>query len=461
MIKINKIVLNNFRFFRDDKKHNSFELNGENMLLYGENGSGKSSIFKAFEFLAQTDIDREVFLKSQNIFSTQKPFIEFSLDNNREIIIDEDNLDNNYSYLEALEIYKPMLEYKNLLKIHYQTDKSKEEINIYDMLRELFSEYPIDENKILGDIKNPNIYYDKLKDIINSKVLDDINHFLKKFDDTFHIREFFFDMEFTEDGKVEFIVNVKIDFMDNELNIYHHFLNEARLSALAIAIHFAIIRNVSDKLDSSSLKLLILDDLLMSLDMSNRLSLITLLKEYFYDFQIFLFTHDKNFFEILKDKMRWKSYEIYVDSKDLEKPFIKKSLNYFESAKKYFEEYDYPACANYLRKEVERIKKIKEGEETFINSDKKIFKKLKNMILSTDLSDIKNRDKICGKLIGFKDGFEDDRDSGVEIDLRDIKSITDRILNPQSHDDTLRPLYKKELKEAIEIIQTIRDNIKL
>ena len=368
MIKIDKIKLNNFRFFVDDEEHNSFELNGNNMLVYGENGSGKSSLYRAFEFLAQTKIEKENFLKSKNIFGNSKPFIQFDLDNSKSVLIDEEHLENSCDYLRALAIYRPMLEYKNLLKIHYQTDKSRDEINIYDMLRELFMEYPIGKNRVLGDVQNPNKYYDKLKEIINSNVLSDINTFLKQFDDKFHIKEFFFDMEFTEDGKVEFIVNVKIDFMNNALDTYHHFLNEAKLSALAIAIHFAIIRNISDKLEDSSLKLLILDDLLISLDMSNRLSLVRLIKEYFNDFQIFLFTHDKGFFEILKDKMKWKAYEIYVDnSGEFEKPYIKKSLNYFENAKKHFDEYDYPACANYLRKEVERIKELKDKKEASIS----------------------------------------------------------------------------------------------
>lgn len=49
MIKIDKITLNNFKFFIDEEEHNTFELNGQNMLVYGENGSGKSSIYKAFE----------------------------------------------------------------------------------------------------------------------------------------------------------------------------------------------------------------------------------------------------------------------------------------------------------------------------------------------------------------------------------------------------------------------------
>jgi hypothetical protein len=30
--------------------------------------------------------------------------------------------------------------------------------------------------------------------------------------------------------------------------------------------------------------------------------------------QLFLFTHDKGFFEILKEKMSWKNYEVYVDN---------------------------------------------------------------------------------------------------------------------------------------------------
>ncbi len=455
MIKIDKLTLNNFRFFGDDEKYNSFNPQGKNLLIYGENGSGKSSIFRAFEFLAQTKINKNIFLESGNIFNQNNPSLIFELDNQEKIIIDKKHLENSYGYLKALAIYKPMLEYKNLLKIHYQTDKSKDEINIYDMLRELFREYPLDKSRVLGDIKNPDIYFTTLKDILNSNILNDINGFLAKFDNKFHISKFFFDKEFTEDGKVEFIINIKIDFMNNSLNIYHHFLNEARLSALAIAIHFAIIRNVSDKLQNNSLKLLILDDLLMSLDMSNRLSLISILKDYFKDFQIFLFTHDRAFFEILKDKMPWKSYEIFVNSSgEFEEPYIKKSLNYFESAKKYFDEYDYSACANYLRKEIERLKKIKDRVELNSYSENEIFKKLKKMLLQFDLNDESKSGEIRGKLIGFKNGLE--RDNLIEINLKDIRSISDRILNPQSHDDTSKPLYKKELQEAMDIIKNIK-----
>jgi len=51
-IKIENIRFKNYKFFNGD-----FELpiDGENLLLYGENGSGKSSIFKALELLTQKE----------------------------------------------------------------------------------------------------------------------------------------------------------------------------------------------------------------------------------------------------------------------------------------------------------------------------------------------------------------------------------------------------------------------
>ena len=63
--------------------------------------------------------------------------------------------------------------------------------------------------------------------------------------------------------------------------------------------------------------------------------------------------------------------------------------------------------------------------------------------------------RIRGKLIGVKRNLENAREPSVEINLKDINSLLKRILHPQSHDDTSKPLYKKELQEAIEIIREI------
>ena len=42
MNRIQSLKINNFKFFRDE---NPIEFNDNNLLLYGENGSGKSSIY--------------------------------------------------------------------------------------------------------------------------------------------------------------------------------------------------------------------------------------------------------------------------------------------------------------------------------------------------------------------------------------------------------------------------------
>jgi len=60
---------------------------------------------------------------------------------------------------------------------------------------------------------------------------------------------------------------------------------------------------------------------------------------------------------------------------------------------------------------------------------------------------------IRGKLIGIKTNLDNAREPSVEINMQEINSILHRILHPQFHDDTSRPLYKKELEEAIEIIK--------
>jgi len=44
MSKINKLILENFKFFNGKEE---FNFEGKNVLIYGENGSGKSSIYWA------------------------------------------------------------------------------------------------------------------------------------------------------------------------------------------------------------------------------------------------------------------------------------------------------------------------------------------------------------------------------------------------------------------------------
>ena len=445
-IKINKISLSNFRFYNGFNKNNIFEPNGKNMLIYGENGSGKSSLFKAFDFLSKTKINEIEFEENKNIFDNDTDtFLEFEFDNDDTLKIEKDNLEltDDYNYIKNLSIFKPILDYKNLLKVHYQTDKSKEEVNIYDMLKELFKDYPIEDGKVLSNIENPKDYFDKLEEIINDKFFDDINSYLEVFDDDFKIDKFHFDMSFTDDGKVEFIVNLKIDFNDNPLHKYHLFLNEAKLTSLAISIYFSIIKNIADLLDNNSLKILILDDLLISLDMSNRLNLIDLIQQYFTDFQIFFFTHDKGLFETFKDRMEWKSYEIYVDKSDegFEIPFVKKSQSLLEQSKYQKLHKNFDCSANLLRQCTEKLMC------KFLPSDKLVSKNCKNLDLCA----------LIDNGISFENNKEN-TDQGIVDMLTSLQTYRQILFNIGSHyDDT--NIYKRELQEAIDILEDLKEKI--
>lgn len=72
------------------------------------------------------------------------------------------------------------------------------------------------------------------------------------------------------------------------------FLNEAKLTQLALSVRFAA---SLVNLHESDLKLLVLDDLLVSLDMSNRMKVVEiLLSESFANYQKIILTHDLGFF---------------------------------------------------------------------------------------------------------------------------------------------------------------------
>jgi len=95
-------------------------VDGENLLIYGENGSGKSSIYKALELLTKEKIEN--LGQSRNIFSESGDIeVEFGFTNGTEFTITEDTevLPDYVDFLKALSVFKPMLDYKKLLRVHY------------------------------------------------------------------------------------------------------------------------------------------------------------------------------------------------------------------------------------------------------------------------------------------------------------------------------------------------------
>ena len=111
-------------------------------------------------------------------------------------------------------------------------------------------------------------------------------------------------------------IPLEVDFFDENIRSHHLFLNEAKLSAIAISIYLSSILLLPDP--KSGLRILALDDVLIGLDMSNRFPVLDILQEDFKDYQIFLMTYDKAWYEIVKqrtDQKDWKYAEFYFKDK--------------------------------------------------------------------------------------------------------------------------------------------------
>lgn len=72
--------------------------------------------------------------------------------------------------------------------------------------------------------------------------------------------------------------------------------NEARLDIIILAIYFEIILYASSV---SKKKVLILDDVINSLDMANRGLIARFILQKFQNFQCFIFTHNVSFFNLI------------------------------------------------------------------------------------------------------------------------------------------------------------------
>lgn len=444
IIKISSLKLTNYRFFYgDDEENNKFDFDGKNVLIYGENGSGKSSLYKAIELLTKKTIEKGYFQKEANIFVNESTdydfndvYIRFLFSNNVEYIFNKDSEETelfeskNLHFVEKLHIFKPMLDYKKLLRLYY-TSNEKNEMNIYSILEETLRDYPLEDKTTIFE-KDPFEMIVSLNKVLDEDLIEYINDFIKYFDFDFQIEKFIATFVRDKNNNTIPSVNMSVNFKDTPIVNYHTFLNEARLSALAISIYFASIKKLFSVIENDCMKLLVLDDLLISLDMSNRLKLLKILKEEFYEFQILFFTHDKELFEIYKDKLDWKKYEIYCDnSTNIPKPIIKKVDSNLQRAKYFYLTKEYDISASFLRKEFEKI--------------------LKN-ILSEKLKNTEDTENIKLKnLIDYILPFTSD---SIRILLDNLNRDTKHILNPSSHDDN-RNIYSEELENTIIAIEEL------
>jgi hypothetical protein len=152
----------------------------------------------------------------------------------------------------------------------------------------------------------------------------------------------------------------EIEFNGQKVEDHQEFLNEARLTALALSVFLAAVALAdTNPADPNPLRLLVLDDVLIGLDLNNRLPLLELLRTEFPRHQIMLLTHDLVWFDIAKehtaDWASWSYSRLFEEPAGPAEPLmprfqrIKPDVDDLKVAKDYLDAGDLRASAVYIR----------------------------------------------------------------------------------------------------------------
>ena len=377
-MRITKISLKNFRAFYAEHEIDLGK-KGNNLLVYGENGSGKSSLLKAIELFLDSHVRDIDFATHKNFFvsETEVGHVKIctrSNPNQKEDTYEWSNSARETDHPIILDASKTKgcLDYKALLQVYFLNPENCE-VNLFNLLintilknsinpltNRFFSEEwaeiqqrPIPKSKKhtrrIKEFQDAITAFNSgLASILNALKIE-TKEILKYFDYPIDL-DFKFDGVFLDADRKCLEGNeviLRVEFQTTHFQLAHEFLNEAKLSAISLSIYLAALRINP----SSDLKVLALDDVLIGLDMSNRIPVIDILKDKFSDYQIFLMTYDKEWYEILSRNFpSWKKLELYAGrGTDYEMPIFIESAQYISKAKVHLNSNDHKAAAIYLR----------------------------------------------------------------------------------------------------------------
>ena len=461
MVKITKIEIKNFKAF-----YGTYQIDlhkaGKNLLIYGENGSGKTSLYKALElFLDSSENDTIDFKDHQNRFNADKKgYIKLHLrtnpTSNEHVYEWSDDVKETVDLpIITASKSKGFFDYKALLETHY-LQRESDTVNVFNLLIEnLLANITSDvtglsiaeewENISEQSSSQPNVeILEEQLAVFNRELADRLRELEARASEILDRFDYNVSFNLTNETLDNQEILLRVKFFDKDIPAHHRFLNEAKLSAIALAIYFAgfLLQPESD------LKILALDDVLIGLDMSNRLPVLDILDEYFSDYQIFLTTYDRAWYEVIKQRTshsgQWKAVEFYFSQTDeYEIPVCIEDKPYLKKAKACLKENDYKACAVYLRTAFEIIlKEFCEGKHLFIkyhcNPNKQDSQNL------WDAIKVENKKRVNSQNPALLD----------QALINEIEQYRTRLLNELCH-ATFANIYRKELEDAIAAVERL------
>lgn len=521
MAAISKIRIDGFKAF---PKEFELVLNGKNLLMYGENGSGKSSIYYALHALLQSQYhDKGAIYFDKNSpesivnkdTTTAEPYIEIELegsetkyrlskkgyeefphqpisplrDMNAEcVFINHKFLFRTFSFRnsEYIDLFPVFI--KDILPFVLTRDNAEYIGNIYDDVMKGIRFY---RNNQLEDsykkrIDKFNIETQYVVNLINKNASVIYNENFRNNDERKLRLTLEFDNNLDEVPSPDKSYWLRCDYRYRHINVAgaweqknigldilqpsiilkveediegtykpikkpQTYFNEAKLTAIALSVRFSLL----DIISASNGRFMALDDMLISLDMSNRMKVI----KYLFGvaapkYRLYVFTHDRLLFTSFKkyiclNKLQdnWVCGGIYMHDRD--NPIDFKKCNPYPvfieekdaelEAREYYIMHDYPACGQRLRKWCEGILSKLYPDSLLKMKDTRTGK-----TVDTSLNDrIMSLNDYCKKeSIDFKE-------------FNNLKLYKDNILNSVSHYDVSSPIYGNEILSIMKILSKL------
>lgn len=356
--RLASLMLDNFRAFPQPE---TFRLDGKNLLVYGENGSGKSSLFAALRALfrhpnpppalnAKHPFENKFKQPQGGPWSVQAEFTD-----GKTVTWANTGLQGEKPLRNEIALKAAMLDYRALMETNHLHGEDR--VNLFEVIvNTLLAGYgitspgaPLFPASGTAQVQIAD-YWAKLKlyrerigmnataipayilqacqsfndgvrlaldavNILLPGLLNELKHQDMQvkpltFSGLVPKAEFYLEKR-RYDGQS---IWLDVDYRGEALQHPHLFLNEARLSALGLAIYLAGRLALVQQATGDATKLLVLDDVLIGIDHSNRLPVLDVLYSRFADWQVVLLTHDKTWFDLARDHLSdgdWACYEVY------------------------------------------------------------------------------------------------------------------------------------------------------
>jgi energy-coupling factor transporter ATP-binding protein EcfA2 len=502
-VKIKTLSLTDFRAFPGPAPA-SFELNGKNLLVYGENGSGKSSLFRALSgffaygprppklptlknsFSGQSLGNMEVRVVLDNELASAwhmrllpevMPFssMVFAGPSLKEDHPAQRRHEPGMTEIEQAAKFSACLDYRSLLGTNYK--HGNESINLFEpMVMEMLAGFvDLGSNRTILDLwqaverslpdRNTlanraasltacNQFNDAVKRALNL-LLPEAQAILNKLcPDGLELRGLSFSGVRYNGAKaardkayVDKVVGLEIAFRGHAVERPQNYLNEARQSAIGLALYLGA-RLACTPQTTPHLKLLVLDDVLVGLDHSNRLPVLNVLVDLFPEWQVVLLTHDKGWFDLARQrlpKVTWTQYEIYEGDPlaTAPMPVVRQTLNrpapaLLQKARDLLTQGYLEAAANYVRQAFETG--VRAACE--LKSIKLAFKQ--------NIADHKAQDFLTA-LQGWP-GTATVPKAAWDAALHQLELMKDVVMNPYSHPNAPN-IPRQEIVDAIGAVE--------